>query len=126
MSVVKDVAGQSIKEAVVHGAKRIALTNETGKGLVARDLAKEMADEAIEPKCYYCQLLSLEQGHSSIDPICDLEYPSLCFCRDLVTENVNIFLSVCKHVRRRGVNCVFCCRASLRFDVCDVFISALY
>ena len=41
LSVVKDVAGQSIKEAVVHATKRIALTNEAGKGLVASDLAKE-------------------------------------------------------------------------------------
>ena len=41
LSVVKDVAGQSIKEVVVHGTKRIALTNEAGKGLVSSDLAKE-------------------------------------------------------------------------------------
>ena len=42
-----------MKEAVVHGTKRIALTNEAGKGLVAKDLAKEMADEAIEPRWFY-------------------------------------------------------------------------
>ena len=53
LSVVKDVAGQSIKEAVVHGTKRIALTNEAGKGLVARDLAKEMADKKIKSKPFY-------------------------------------------------------------------------
>ena len=28
-------------EVVVHGTKRIALTNEAGKGLVSSDLAKE-------------------------------------------------------------------------------------
>ena len=41
LSVVKDVAGQSIKEVVVHGTKRISLTNEAGKGLVSSDFAKE-------------------------------------------------------------------------------------
>ena len=32
---------------------------------------------------------------------------------------------MCKHVGRYGVNCIFCCRASRRFDICYVFISAL-
>lgn len=31
LSVVKDVAGQSVKEAVVHGAKRIVLIAESQK-----------------------------------------------------------------------------------------------
>ena len=62
LSVVKDVAGQSIKEAVVHGAKRIVLTaerkatNEVRKGLVARNLAEEMGDETIELRCWKCKL----------------------------------------------------------------------
>lgn len=42
-----------------------------------------------------------------------------------VTEEVNIFLSACEHMGLYGVNCVFCCRASIRCDICYVFISAL-
>ena len=62
LSVVKDVAGQSIKEAVIHGATRIALTaerkatNEVRKGLVARNLAEEMGDETVKLRCWKCKL----------------------------------------------------------------------
>ena len=43
----------------------------------------------------------------------------------LHSAELNSFLSVCEHVSRYGVNCVFCCRASIRFDICTAFISAL-
>ena len=37
-----------------------------------------------------------------------------------VKENVIIFLSVCEHVSCYGVNCIFCCRSSIRFDISNV------
>ena len=42
-----------------------------------------------------------------------------------VTENVNIFQSVCNHVSCYDVNCVFYCRAYIRFDICNAYISYL-